>query len=176
MKKGEVLNIEESHSSHWPNDNRLSTTTTSAAVNHIEGHEDAVELAEWGIVSDNHDNSQAPLPRNITHNPHAESEPKQDDPNPQAQGQEAPQGIGQYKDTGPDILQTLDIINKKLQKLDTLDSMTALLKGGLSSVQDKVDGITAQMGAVKSDLQRCEEKWEAGVTALSGRIEILEKQ
>lgn len=54
--------------------------------------------------------------------------------------------------------------------------MTALLKGGLSSVQDKVDGISAQMGTVKSDLHRFEEKWEAGASALSGQIELLEKE
>lgn len=82
----------------------------------------------------------------------------------------------QHNGVSPDIMQILDGMNKKLQKLDALDSMTALLKGGLSSVQDKVDGISAQMGGVKSDLQRCEEKWEAGASALSGRIEILENE
>lgn len=73
------------------------------------------------------------------------------------------------------ILQSLATINFKLQKLDTLDSITVVLKEGLLSVQNKVDGMLNQMGSVKEDLRRCEEKWEAGANALSERITKLER-
>lgn len=76
---------------------------------------------------------------------------------------------------GVDLLQSLAIINKKLQKLDALDSITIALKEGMSGVQSKVDGVLAQMGSVKNDLLRCEEKWEAGANALAERITKLER-
>lgn len=73
------------------------------------------------------------------------------------------------------ISETLDIINQKLQKLDKLDDISTSLTGEINRVQSQVGEVSNQVNTVKTDLNRCEEKWEAGNSAMLGRIGKVEQ-
>lgn len=73
------------------------------------------------------------------------------------------------------ILATLDTINQRLKKLDKLDDLSSSLPGKINEVKSQVGEIGIQVNSVKSDLNRYEEKWEAGTSAMLGRIGEVER-
>lgn len=74
-----------------------------------------------------------------------------------------------------DIVEMLANMNQKLQKLDKLDEMNSSLAGKINDVQSKVGEVSNQVSTVKADINRCEERWEEGTSAMRGRIEKVEQ-
>lgn len=68
------------------------------------------------------------------------------------------------------IKEILANMNQRLNQLDKLDEMSSSLKGEINRVQTRVGEVASQ---VKTDLNRCEEKWEMGTSAMMGRIEKI---
>lgn len=75
-----------------------------------------------------------------------------------------------------DILKTLADMNWKLVKLDALELMMGGFKGEFSALQSRVNEVSSSMSSLKSDLQQYNEKWEASVAALSGRVSQNENE
>lgn len=75
----------------------------------------------------------------------------------------------------PNILSTLANINQRLKKLDKLDEMSSSLTGEINTVQSQVGEVANQVSMVKTDLNRCEEKWEENTSTMLGRIEKVEQ-
>lgn len=78
-------------------------------------------------------------------------------------------------DDSLDIRKTLASINQRLGKLDKLEDMNSALKGEITRVQSQVGEVSNQVTTVKSDLRRCEGKWEASSEAMMGRIRKVEQ-
>lgn len=74
-----------------------------------------------------------------------------------------------------DIMATLANINQRLNKLDKLDEISSALAGEFKAVQSQVGEVANKVGTVKSDLNRCEEKWEKNTSAMMDRIDKVEK-
>lgn len=77
------------------------------------------------------------------------------------------------------LLHTLASMNKRLKKLDTLEEMNSGLKGEITRVQSLVGEVSEQVNTVKSDLKsdlkRCEDKWEASADGMMNRISKVEQ-
>lgn len=87
----------------------------------------------------------------------------------------SPPNVSFKKGADIDILQTLASMNQRLKTFDKLEEMNCTLKGEISRVQSQVGGVSNQVNTVKSDLKRCEVKWEASADAVLGRISKVEQ-
>lgn len=76
---------------------------------------------------------------------------------------------------GTDVQGILANMNQRLKKLDKLDDISSALTSEINRVQSQVGEVSNQVNTVKTDLNRCEEKWEAGTSALIGRMEKVEQ-
>lgn len=172
---GESVAARTSKTANQQRDGELNSTPSTATSNNLNSK------AKDGGSSHISLFSAEPPGSRMTHHVSPNQSNTTDGTDPQVNRQtytnpdDASKQQGQYKDVGPDILQTLAVINEKLQKLDALDSLTAALKEGLSGVHEKVEGVLIQVGEVKKDLQSCDAKWEASISALSERITKLER-
>lgn len=73
------------------------------------------------------------------------------------------------------IIQTLEKMNGRLQKLDTLESLNLNLQGEVAHVRTRIDEVSNSLDSVKQDLLKHEEKWNEVAKGLSDRIASVEK-
>lgn len=72
------------------------------------------------------------------------------------------------------VLQTLASMNDKLQKIDVIEALALETKKEVSGVNARIDTISEQLEAVKTDLKHKESKWEEGVSTLQKKVAHIE--
>lgn len=72
------------------------------------------------------------------------------------------------------IMQTLNSLDNRLKKLDTLESMSVGLRGDFEKIHAKIGTLSSQMLGTKADLEKAEKKWEEDSMALKGRMQKVE--
>lgn len=72
------------------------------------------------------------------------------------------------------IMQTLNSMNSRLQKLDTLESMSAEMKEDIGKVHSRITSISNQVAGIQTDLRKAEDKWEESEGALKDRMSRVE--
>lgn len=90
--------------------------------------------------------------------------------------EDPPPNVSLPKGADIDILKVLASMNHRLKALDNLKEMNSTLKGEITRVQSQVGEVSTQVNNVKSDLKRCENKWEEGSEAMLGRITKVEQE
>lgn len=73
------------------------------------------------------------------------------------------------------IMKSLEAINIRLQKLDTLENLNITLKKEVTQVSNRLEEVSSSLGSVKSDLQKHEDKWGEVTKNLLDRMGTLEK-
>lgn len=73
------------------------------------------------------------------------------------------------------IMQTLNSMNVRLKKLDTLEGMSVDMKADIGKIQSTVGPLSQQMLGIEKELKKSEQKWAESEGALKGRMLKVEK-
>lgn len=71
---------------------------------------------------------------------------------------------------------TLEVMNAKLRKLDTLENITISLQEEVSRGNSRIEELSNSIGSVNTDLAKYAKQWEEVSTSLENRLSKLEKK
>lgn len=74
------------------------------------------------------------------------------------------------------IMSTLEIMNSKLSKLDTLENISKALQEEVSQGNSRIEEVSNRIGSVNTELSKYVKQWEEVSASLAGRISKLEKE